>query len=111
MKTLWLFLSPNFVQIVLLLILAISTSLIVTGYEPTSKVSWLENRGIPFHFVTITGYEGPCPGKDLCRYINILSFDPWVLITDLTIWYLVSCTIIPVYEAVKKLLGQHLLEL
>jgi hypothetical protein len=102
MKILWSFLRPNIVRIVLLAFLAISTSLIIVGYEATSKVSWQGNRGMPFHFVTISGYNGPCPGNDLCRDADIQSFNPWALIIDVAIWYLVACTMVLVYEAVKK---------
>jgi hypothetical protein len=102
MKTFWLFLRPNFVRIMLLVFLIATTSLINVGYEPTSKVSWREYRGTPFHFVTMSGYEGPCSGNDFCRDVDVQSLNPWALIVDAVGWYLVSCAIVLGYETVKK---------
>ena len=94
MNKLWLFFRPDFIKTILLLLLMTMATLAVTDRKATSKVSWQENRGAPYSFVTVSGYEGPCSENAFCRDVNIASFNLWALIVDIAGWYLVSCAII-----------------
>jgi hypothetical protein len=102
MKMIWAFLRPNFVKIALLIILLIISLIVIVKHESTSKVSWEEDRGGPFTFISIAGYKGPCPLKTFCQEVNILDFSFLAFLIDFVVWYLVSCTIIKGLEAVKK---------
>jgi hypothetical protein len=101
-KIFWGFLRPNFVKTLFLLFLLAMTLSVVSGRQATSKVSWQENRGIPFRFVTLTGYAGPCEQNGFCREMNIQNFYPYMLVIDVIGWYLVSCALISGYETLKK---------
>jgi hypothetical protein len=80
----------------------VASTMIIIDHNATSKVSWQEERGIPFRFVNISGYEGPCSEKDFCREVKIQDFYLWALIFDIVGWYLVSCTISLAYHSIKK---------
>jgi len=102
MKMLWLFLRPNRAKIVFLLIMAMIATIVITSHDATSKVSWLENRGIPFSFVSISGYEGPCLQNSPCRIIRIESFNPIAFLFDISFLYVISSLMYSVYEMLKN---------
>jgi hypothetical protein len=105
MRTAWLLLQPGFVRIALFVFLVASTSLVAMRYEPTSKVSWLQEQGLPFAFLTVSGYAGPCTGNDFCRNLHVDSLDLGILILDAAVWYLVSCAVTWAYAAARNQAG------
>ena len=89
----WFFLRPNLVKLVILMIAMSLTLLIVTEREATSKVTWNENRGAPFPFLTLTKYQGPCPPLDFCTEVHIHAFHPFALLLNILGWYIISCVL------------------
>jgi hypothetical protein len=104
MKILLLFLRPNCVKITLVMILTLLSSIVTTGFEATSKVTWYANRGFPFPVVTISDYVtgGRCSHNTICLAANIRNFYPYALLLDILGWYLVSCAIVYAHQALKK---------
>lgn len=104
MKTFWLFLRPNSIKATLLVVLALASLVVTTGFEATSKVTWYANRGFPLPFITISEYVfgGRCLQNTICIAANIRDFYPYAMILDILGWYLVSCTIVFAYQIVKK---------
>ena len=96
-----MFLQPNIAKILVLILLMILTSLIVMDFRATSKVTWEGTLGIPFSFAAILGYNGPCSHKELCRDI-IHNFNPYALMLDIAIWYLVSCGLVLGFNVLKN---------
>lgn len=111
MKSLHLFLRLNAVKMVLQVILLILASLVTSGYEATSKVSWQENRGIPFPFVTISYYSGPCLYQIYCQQAKIIYLSMCAIIGNVIVWYFVSCVIVLGYDVLKKYLSRNLLRM
>jgi hypothetical protein len=103
MKTFWSFLQPSFAKVVLLIIFVVISSLAIVRHEATSKVSWQEDRGLPYVFITIEGYEGPCLPKPFCQEINVRNFRLFGFLVDSGVWYLVSCGINWGYRKAYKL--------
>ncbi len=102
MSALWSFIRPNFIKIMLLIMLVAITSFMITRHEATSKVSWLENRGAPVGYVSLAGYEGPCPPDPFCKKITITNTYIYAILIDTALWYLVSCVIFLVYQVLKR---------
>src|SRR5262245_61078465 len=104
MKMLWLFLRPNLSKAALLIISMLISSIVTTGAEATSKVTWQANRGFPLPFLTLFEYVqvGRCPQNTICIASNIQNFYPLALMLDILGWYLLSCAITSVYGAIKR---------
>ena len=99
-KTL-IFLRPNFPKVVVLVIFILMTTAIIVYREPTSKVSWDQLRGVPFPFLAITEYRGPCPPtntfcvKYFLQEVRLIDF-----LQNILIWYLVSCLLVSIIEPI-----------
>jgi hypothetical protein len=104
MKEIWLFMRPSRMKVILVLLLTISSLIVTTGFEATSKLSWHANRGFPYPFMTISDYFPGrwCPFKAICIASNIRDFYPDRMILNILVWYVVSCAITSVYQRVKK---------
>ncbi len=100
----FLFLRPEKTKIILSIILTLLSSIIVTGLNWTTKMTWYANRGFPFPIVKIYDYiqGGHCPPYDICLATNIQDFYPYTLLMDILLWYLFSCTIVFGYKTIKK---------
>jgi hypothetical protein len=107
MNIVLLFLRPNCVKIILVMIFTVASLAVTTGFEATSKVTWHANRGFPFSVMTISedARGGRCPPRDICLATNIQSFYRYALLLDILGWYLVSCAMIFAYQAMKKRRG------
>lgn len=65
------FLRPNFIKLLVLFILILNSMLVPVHREATSKVSWDQIRGIPYPFLVLTEYRGPCsPENTFCVEIT-----------------------------------------
>jgi len=96
-KTLY-FLRPNFQKVVVLVIFILMTTSIIVYREPTSKVSWDQLRGIPFPFLALTEYRGPCPPTNaFCVKFFFQEVRLVELLQNILIWYLVSCFLVSVF--------------
>lgn len=101
MKTIWLFLRPSILKVILLAVMLVIASYVVTKHEATSKVSWQENRGIPLSFLIISGYTGPCSPRYACQELKVQKFQMITLLLDIISWYIISCLVVLVCESVK----------
>ena len=104
MKMLWLFLRPSRLRVTFFVTFTLLTSTVTTGFEATSKVTWHANRGLPFPYITIFEYVqgGRCLINTVCVATNIQHFNLYALLSDMLVWYLVSCVIVFGYEVLKK---------
>ena len=104
MKMLWRFLRLNRLKAALLVICGLIFSNLTTGLEATSKVTWQANRGFPLPFMSLDEYMqgGRCLQNTICVSANIQSFSIYALIVDLLGWYLISCAITFIYEAIIR---------
>jgi hypothetical protein len=104
MKMLWYLLRPSRLGITFFITLTLLTSTVTTGFEATSKVTWHANRGLPFPYITIFEYVqgGRCLINTVCVATNIKYFNPYALLLDMLVWYLVACALVFGYEFLKK---------
>ena len=93
----WFFLRPNLVKLIILMIVILSSLSVVTEREATSKVTWSEKRGVPWPFLTLTEYQGPCPPVNFCTKVYIQTFHPFELLLDILGWYVISCILFFLY--------------
>lgn len=93
-----LFLRPNPLKLVFVLIGITLTLLLVVERDATSKVTWNESRGAPLPFLTVIEYRGPCPPHSYCTRVDIKAFHPVKLLVDILGWYVLSCTLFFVYK-------------
>lgn len=104
MKTIWNFLHPSYRKAALFIILTVLAFTITTGFEPTSKVTWKANRGIPFPFITL--FENVpmkrCPINTICIATNIQQFYLFASLVDMLVWYLLSCALVFGYEVMQN---------
>jgi hypothetical protein len=100
-KTLF-FLRPKFIKLVILIIITLLASIAVTEYKETSKVTWEESRGVPWSFLTVIGYHGPCYQLEYCRKVHIQTLRPLELLVDILVWYIVSCILFSVYKRIAQ---------
>jgi len=97
------FLRFDYSKLLVLVALVLMTMLVVVSREATSKVSWEQMRGIPFPFLVITEYRGPCqPLNTFCIDLFFQRIYPIELLKDILIWYVVSCAMVLGYEVLKK---------
>ena len=97
------FLKPNFIKMLVAFVLVITTVFVLVHREATSKVSWEQLRGIPYPFLVLTEYRGPCPPDNIfCVEVYFQKVNPIKMIVNMFIWYLVSCVIIGIFERVKS---------
>lgn len=82
-------LRPSPIRLAVTVILLILSLLLTLNYEATSKVSWVESRGVPLSILTLSGYQGPCPPVETCKKIEVQRFDPFALILDTIALYIV----------------------
>jgi hypothetical protein len=75
-------------KLFLALILFSLLSLIATDYQSTSKVSWEENRGVPFTFLVLEMYDGPCDVNEVCKNAQIKAFYSVAFLFDFMLMYL-----------------------
>lgn len=103
------FMRPSWTKIILSIVLTLLSSIIVTGLNWTTKMTWFANRGFPLPFVKLFDYVkgGPCPPYNICLATNVRNFYLHALLIDFFTWYLVSCAIVLGYETVKRLHRQH----
>ena len=83
---------PSLLKIASLIILILLSILARTGYDPTTKMSWEESRGLPFAFLTFTEIRGVCSLGIMfwkCRFFDNLNL--LALIIDVVIIYAVVC--------------------
>jgi hypothetical protein len=97
-------LSPHLDKIILTVILILVSLSVSLWGEATSKVTYIANRGYPFSIMTITDRVNlySCMDFNLCITTNIQKFYPSELLLDILIWYLVSCLLVFVYDAVTR---------
>ena len=95
------FFYPSLKKILILLVLITVATLVKTHVDATSKVSWNVERGIPFTYLDTTLYKGPCPTKPYCETetIEALYFIP--LITNIAVWYVISCIVSLLFERLR----------
>ena len=102
MKTLY-FLKPNFYKVLVLAILILITLLVIVHRVPTSKVSWDQMRGMPFPFLVLTEYRGPCtPLNTFCVKYYFQEIYIIELLKNILIWYVASCILVVVYEIIRR---------
>lgn len=103
MNLFWIFLRPKGVKFALAVFLTLISSVVMTKFEWTSKVTWYAERGFPFFFMKITDtvYGKYCPFDSICFSTNIQSIDSFSLTIDFLLWYLISCILIFAYQTVK----------
>lgn len=90
-----LFLRPSLFKVVIWAVAIFLTLLVVVEREATSKVSWDQTRGIPFPFLLLTEYRGPCPPlNDFCVRFNLQTIYPFGSLLDILIWYFVACALV-----------------
>ncbi len=94
------FFRPGFTKLIILIIAMLLISFVSIDYEETSKVTWVESRGIPLSFLTIVGYAGPCSEFTYCRDASIQTFRTLELLLDVSVWYGVSCLLFSGYKKI-----------
>lgn len=90
----WSFLRPTWVKLLVLAILISITLLVVIERQATSKVTWNESRGAPLPFLTLAGYQGPCPPLSFCTKVFFHALHPIEMLLDILVWYVVSCVFV-----------------
>jgi hypothetical protein len=78
-------------SIVLIVLIALSI-LALSEYQPTTKITWEESRGVPLAFLTVTETRGPCSAGAAfwkCRFVE--NFHPLQLIANAMIIYYAVC--------------------
>ena len=94
-----MFLRPNFLKFIILVILFALTLLIATERKPTSKITWEETRGIPLTFVTLIEYRGPCASEEgYCTGHSIQAIEAPAFLFNLIGLYLLACGLVFGYE-------------
>jgi hypothetical protein len=102
------FLRPNFTKLLMLFILILMSILVLVHREATSKVLWDQIRGIPYPFLVLTEYRGPClPEKTFCVEINVQEIYYIELLKNIVIWYVISCALISVYKTARERYGAN----
>ncbi len=97
------FLKPNLSKVIVLVILILMFIPLVAYREPTSKVTWDEIRGMPFPFLMLTEYRGPCPpANTFCVKSSFQELRFIELIKSILFWYPVSCAIVLGYETLRE---------
>lgn len=104
MKTLWNLLHPSRLKSAFFVIFTLLALTVTTGFEPTSKMTWKANRGIPFPFITL--FENVpmelCPINTICVATNIQQFYLNAFLIDMMVWYLLSCALVFGYEVLQN---------
>lgn len=98
------FLRPNKIRIALSIILTTLSSIIVTDFKWTTKMTWYAYRGFPLSFLKIYDYvKGErCQPYNFCMATNIQDFYTYSFLVDLVVWYLVSCVITLGFLTMKR---------
>ena len=89
----WRFLRPTFLKILFLTTVASLAMLVAIERVATSKVTWDVNYGLPFSFITLAEYRGPCLPANICTEMHLQSFHLVAFLIDFVIWYIVACLI------------------
>jgi hypothetical protein len=84
--------SPTPLKLVALILLMVLSVFARLDYEATTKVTFVESRGIPFAFLTVTEIRGLCStGMIFWECRTIASFNFMALIANVLIIYYLIC--------------------
>ncbi len=88
---------PTLPKVAILVVLIALSVLARAEYQPTTKITWEEARGLPFPFLTLTEIRGPCNAGIAfwtCRSFENLS--PLVWGIDVLMAYGVICVVVQI---------------